>query len=156
MSSIEPTTTDLRAESTFADLLRSFRAAANLTQEQLSERSGVSVRAISDLERGVKSRPQRATIALLADGLDLSQAERIRLERSVPRRRRQAKQAGHSLDLPIGGFLGSVPEAAIVARVDELQRIRSLVEDVRRGEGRVLLLRGEAGVGKTRLAQKQP
>ena len=37
----------------FADLLRRYRIAAGLTQEELAERATFSVRAISDIERGV-------------------------------------------------------------------------------------------------------
>ena len=35
----------------FGDLLRGYRVAAGVTQEELAERAGLSVRAISDLER---------------------------------------------------------------------------------------------------------
>ncbi|MGH2389151.1 MAG: helix-turn-helix domain-containing protein, partial [Chloroflexota bacterium] len=68
MSSDEP----LRS---FAGLLRRARAAAGLTQEALADRAGVSWRAISDLERGVK-RPRRDTLELLADALVLPAEER--------------------------------------------------------------------------------
>ncbi len=39
-------------------------------------------------------------------------------------------------------------------RDKELERLRTLLEVARRGDGRVVVLRGEAGVGKTRLADK--
>ncbi len=139
--------------SSFGDLLRHFRLAAEFTQEELAERSGVSVRAISDLERSVKTRPQRATVKLLADGLSLSGADRAAFEESVPARHRGGGRA-HSLDLPVGGFLGSVPNGAIVARGLEIERIRAVVNAAVSGSGRLLLLTGEPGVGKTRLAQE--
>jgi transcriptional regulator with XRE-family HTH domain len=60
----------------FGELLRRHRRAAGLTQEGLAERSGVSVRAISDLERGLKQRPHRETLRLLSDGLDRSPSDR--------------------------------------------------------------------------------
>src|SRR5919106_1459132 len=41
----------------FANLLRRLRAQAGLTQQELAERSGVSARSVSDLERGVAQRP---------------------------------------------------------------------------------------------------
>ena len=142
------------ALSTFATVLRMFRMEAQLTQEELSGRSGVSVRAISDLERGVKTRPQRSTVELLAVGLGLDSAQRVEFEAAVPSRYRPTVHAGHSLDLPIGGFLGSVPASPLVARTSEINRVRTNVEAVKAGEGRLLLLTGEAGVGKTRLAQE--
>jgi transcriptional regulator with XRE-family HTH domain len=49
----------------FAKLLRRYRVDAQLTQEELAEKAGLSARAISDLERGVKIRPHRVTVELL-------------------------------------------------------------------------------------------
>ena len=40
----------------FGELLRQHRLAAGLTQEELAERARISVRAISDLERGYVER----------------------------------------------------------------------------------------------------
>ncbi len=142
------------ATSSFATLLRTFRTTAELTQEELAERSGVSVRAISDLERGVKTRPQRATVDLLATGLGLTPQQRAEFGAAVPSRTRSSSQVAHALDLPVGGFLGSVPDRPLVARSTEIERIRELVESVRTGAGRLILLSGEPGVGKTRLAQE--
>jgi transcriptional regulator with XRE-family HTH domain len=68
----------------FAKLLRHHRALAVLTQEELAERAGLSARAISDLERGAKTRPHRVTVDLLADALDLPQEDRARLVAAVP------------------------------------------------------------------------
>lgn len=64
----------------FGRLLRDHRLAADLTQEELAERAGLSTRAISDLERGVNRTPQPATLLLLAEALRLSDEERTRFE----------------------------------------------------------------------------
>ncbi|MBA2468374.1 MAG: helix-turn-helix transcriptional regulator, partial [Chloroflexia bacterium] len=56
----------------FGDQLRRYRQEAGITQETLAERSGLSVRCISDLERGVKRRPHPDTIRMLAAALDLA------------------------------------------------------------------------------------
>ena len=56
--------------------------------------------------------------------------------------------------LPIGGFLGSLPSGSLVGREEELRQILPPVDEVAAGEGRLLLLAGEPGVGKTRLAQE--
>ncbi|MBA3378178.1 MAG: helix-turn-helix transcriptional regulator, partial [Chloroflexia bacterium] len=61
----------------FGDQLRRLRQAAGMTQETLAERSGLSVRGISDLERGVKQRPHPETIRLLASALDLAPASLV-------------------------------------------------------------------------------
>jgi tetratricopeptide (TPR) repeat protein/DNA-binding XRE family transcriptional regulator len=51
--------------------LRQSRMAARLTQEELAERSGVSVRTIGDLERGVPTRPYPRSIRSLIKALAL-------------------------------------------------------------------------------------
>ncbi|MGC5016684.1 helix-turn-helix domain-containing protein [Streptosporangium sp. DT93] len=53
----------------FGLLLRALRENACLTQEELAERSGVSVRAISNLECGRTGRPHRKSVNLLAEAL---------------------------------------------------------------------------------------
>jgi class 3 adenylate cyclase/tetratricopeptide (TPR) repeat protein len=56
--------------------------------------------------------------------------------------------------LPIGNFLGALPDGPLVAREAELRQIESALGAVVEGAGRMLLLGGEPGVGKTRLAQE--
>jgi class 3 adenylate cyclase/tetratricopeptide (TPR) repeat protein len=56
--------------------------------------------------------------------------------------------------LPVGGFLGALPEGPLVAREMELGRICAALDTVAAGVGRLLVLAGEPGVGKTRLAQE--
>jgi class 3 adenylate cyclase len=56
--------------------------------------------------------------------------------------------------LPIGAFLGALPSSLLVAREPEMQRLLAAEDAVASGHGRLLLLAGEAGVGKTRLAQE--
>ncbi|GHC34203.1 helix-turn-helix domain-containing protein [Streptomyces cinnamoneus] len=53
----------------FGPLLRRSRLAAGLTQTELAAASGLSVRAISDMERGRTGRPQRRSVELLAGAL---------------------------------------------------------------------------------------
>ena len=59
-------------EQGFGKLLNSYRIAACLTQEELAERAGLSVRALSDIERNRTTRPYRASVERLADALALS------------------------------------------------------------------------------------
>ena len=54
--------------------LRKQRVGAGLTQEDLAERSGVSVRAIADLERGRTRRPYPSSVRALAQALGLPEA----------------------------------------------------------------------------------
>jgi transcriptional regulator with XRE-family HTH domain len=60
----------------FGPLLRAFRGAAGLTQEGLAERSGLSVEAISLLERGGRRAPRASTVEFLARALDLDPVKR--------------------------------------------------------------------------------
>lgn len=60
----------------FGEFLRGRRQHADLTIERLAERSGVSARTISDIERGMSRGPQRRTVIALADALDLADRER--------------------------------------------------------------------------------
>lgn len=64
----------------FGAVLRRHRVLSGLTQEALAERAGLSVRAISDLERGVNRTPQPGTLDLLAKALQLSAEERDSFE----------------------------------------------------------------------------
>jgi transcriptional regulator with XRE-family HTH domain len=63
----------------FAALLKRSRLAAGLTQEALAERSGLSARAVSDLERDGERTPRLDTLALLADALGLTHERRADL-----------------------------------------------------------------------------
>jgi transcriptional regulator with XRE-family HTH domain len=67
---------DERPVDSFAALLRLLRLEARYTQEVLAEKSGLSVRAIVDLEAGAVLRPQRRSINSLADALGLNPAQR--------------------------------------------------------------------------------
>ncbi|MDG4860613.1 helix-turn-helix domain-containing protein [Streptomyces sp. T-3] len=66
-------------------LLRKLRDASNLTQEQVAERSGVSVRTIRRLESGRSANHRMGTVNLLADALDLTEEDRRRLAASLAR-----------------------------------------------------------------------
>ncbi|MFD6415180.1 helix-turn-helix domain-containing protein [Streptomyces sp. NPDC060194] len=58
----------------FGRALRQLRLDHGFTMEQLAEASGVSVRAIGDMERGRSARPRRGTVTALAQGMRLEGA----------------------------------------------------------------------------------
>ncbi len=128
---------------TFAGLLRELRWGAQLTQEQLAEAAGVSLRTVSDLERGAATTPQRETVRLLADALHLIGAVRVRFE-TVARGRPVATGAAATRTLPrdVTSFTG---------RRGEFLR---LAETAARTGGVVGIhaIGGMAGVGKTTFA----
>ncbi len=130
----------------FAGLLRGYRLAAGMTQEELAAQAGLSVRGLSDLERGARLAPRRETVQLLADALHLSAAERTRLEAAARQRGAPTVQtAGESLPSP----QSSLSALSFVGRVQEL----ALLEQVLVDGPPVLLVIGEPGIGKSRLLQ---
>jgi tetratricopeptide (TPR) repeat protein/transcriptional regulator with XRE-family HTH domain len=77
----------------FGVVLRSLRGRAGLTQEQLAERAGISVKAVSALERGERRHPYPHTLGALVTALGLTPAESAALAESLPRRGRR-QEAG--------------------------------------------------------------
>lgn len=69
--------------SDFGDLLRRYRKAARLSREELAELSDVSARAIADLELGKTRRPRVDTVSLLANALQLTDADREKFKAAV-------------------------------------------------------------------------
>ena len=55
----------------FGAILRRYRGARGLTQEQLAERAGLHTQEISKLERGVRRAPRSTTVEFLAEALKL-------------------------------------------------------------------------------------
>jgi transcriptional regulator with XRE-family HTH domain len=70
----------------FGARLRSCRQSAGLSQQELAERSGLSVRAISDLERGRTRFPYQDSLGRLADALALGEPARTEFITSASRR----------------------------------------------------------------------
>lgn len=129
--------------SRFGALLKRYRVAEGLTQEDLAERAGLSVRGISDLERGKALRPQRETLRALVKALHLSSRDRAQLEAAAEYHR----TAAAVLD-PLGI---APPGALMVGRDRELTALERHLS----GEGPpVLVIAGEPGIGKSRLLQE--
>jgi DNA-binding SARP family transcriptional activator/DNA-binding XRE family transcriptional regulator len=61
-----------QANSRLGGLIREFRLAAGLTQQELAERSGLSLAAVRDLEQGRVHRPRPGSLAALAAALGLN------------------------------------------------------------------------------------
>jgi non-specific serine/threonine protein kinase len=128
----------------FGTLLRRHRVSAGLTQQALAERAGMSLRGLSDLERGARRAPYPDTVRRLAEAIGLSEAERTALVASSGRAARMAtasraiEPAKSVLPIPLSSFVGREREVADVQRL--------------LGAGRLVTLTGPGGIGKTRLA----
>lgn len=129
--------------------LSQLRLQAGLTQEELAERAGVSVRGLRKLERGLVERPHRRTLEALTIGLALSE------------------EAGQQLvDFYRGGSRGPLaaagrrarvvprqlpaPPPHLVGRSAELDQLDQLTSSA--GGSSAAVVVGTAGVGKTALA----
>src|SRR5512144_2936359 len=60
----------------FGACLKAFRESAGFTQDELATIAGLSVHAVSALERGERKRPHLETLRALAAALDLTGASR--------------------------------------------------------------------------------
>jgi transcriptional regulator with XRE-family HTH domain len=129
--------------------LRRFRLAAGLSQEALTEASGVSVRTISDLERGQRASAHLETIRLLATALDLTDDQRRRLIELAHPATGMAGSVPTSIMPGPGTAPLPVPTTPIVGRARELDELATLLET---HSGSIVTLTGPGGVGKTRLA----
>lgn len=142
-------------------LLRRHRERQGVTQEELAERagSGFSVDTISKIERG-RNRPRQHTLQELMGALRLNETERAEVLRAWrdaagPRTESMERPAAHGIqEPPVGGYLGALPANELVGRQREARWALSLLNAAERGSGRLVLLAGEAGIGKTRLAQE--
>ena len=135
------------APSAFGNLLKRLRMSANLTQEELAERAGVSARLISDLERGVVRRSRRDTVEMLAEGLKLDGTERATF--SALARRQPATGTGDQQAPSAAPAALPAQPTPIIGREREISATTSMLVQP---ETRLLTLTGPGGVGKTRLA----
>jgi tetratricopeptide (TPR) repeat protein len=142
----------------FGGVLRRYRVAAGLTQEELAARSGLSVRAIREMECGRSARPYPRSVRLLAEALGLSEVQRGELA--------VLARGGGGGGVVVSGsgrgeVAGAVPRqlpavvGCFTGREAELAVLSGLV-DRRPGVGApavvVSAIGGMAGVGKTALA----
>jgi tetratricopeptide (TPR) repeat protein/transcriptional regulator with XRE-family HTH domain len=128
----------------FAGVLRELRRRAQVTQQELADAAGLSLRTVSDLERGVATTPQKETVRLLADAMGLIGPERTRFETAA---------RGHPLAGPqpaAAAAMRSLPRdvASFTGRQRELDQLAESAG----GVVGIHAIGGMAGVGKTAFA----
>jgi tetratricopeptide (TPR) repeat protein/transcriptional regulator with XRE-family HTH domain len=163
----------------FGALLRHYRTAAGLSQEDLAAKAGLSTDAISAHERG-RRRPYRHTVQRLADALALPPPDRVAFEAAARRSGSPVSGASPAAPWPVPDGAGDpdagsdgadhAPNATAVPmhhadaplypggiRVPLVGRGREralLERHLAAGGPPLLLLAGEPGIGKTRLLQE--
>ena len=131
------------APGSFGAQLKSLREAAGFTQEELATIAGLSVHAVSALERGERRRPQVETLRSLSAALDLPAAKRDALIAS-------ARTPAHDAAVDELSLIAlPLPLTPLLGREADVRVVRTWLAD---SGARLITLTGPGGVGKTRLA----
>src|SRR6185437_603598 len=133
------------APGSFGAQLKKLRESAGFTQEELATIAGLSVHAVSALERGERRRPHVETVRALSSALDLTGAAREALVGSA----RAAAQLAAVEELSAT----HLPMAPTVLRGREAD-VRTLRQWLADHRSRLITLTGPGGSGKTRLAME--
>ncbi|MFI9005941.1 helix-turn-helix domain-containing protein [Actinosynnema sp. NPDC053489] len=128
--------------SSFGLCLMRYRTGAGLSQAELARASGMSVRALRELERGRAAAAQERSVELLAEALGLTGDERESFVLLAKEGRRRTTRTGNRTMLYA---LPVVPR--LIGREEELERLAAEA-----GTGGVVVVAGPPGVGKTSLA----
>jgi transcriptional regulator with XRE-family HTH domain len=143
----------------FGAQLRAYRQMAGLSQEELAGRTRLSVRTISNLERGRVLAPYRDTVRRIADALELLGETRTDFMAAARRRLAPAPEsasaASGSGEAALPGGPGLVPRqlpaavASFTGRAGELAALNDLLG---KDGTQVVVISGVAGIGKSALA----
>jgi predicted ATPase/transcriptional regulator with XRE-family HTH domain len=131
------------APGSFGAQLKALREAAGFTQEELATIAGLSVHAVSALERGERRRPHVETVRALSAALDLTGPIRDEL---LARARAPVRTA--AVDGPRGISL-PLPLTVLLGRDTDMKTLGQWLADP---AARLITFIGPGGVGKTRLA----
>jgi transcriptional regulator with XRE-family HTH domain/tetratricopeptide (TPR) repeat protein len=137
----------------FGDFLRFYRSRVPLTQEELAERTGLSTRAISDMERGRTLSPQFRTVQLLVDGLELRGEEAA--EFTALARASRVVGAQERPEVPFAVTSCSLPPVLIelTGRESEQELLDGFAADASSSSRlQIAVVHGAPGAGKTALA----
>ncbi|SDJ53713.1 Helix-turn-helix domain-containing protein [Actinokineospora alba] len=133
---------DSTSNPSFGQALLRYRTTLGLSQAELARLSGLSVRALRELERGRAAAAQERSAALLASALGLEGDERESFVLLAKEGRRRSARSGNRTMLYA---LPTVP--GLVGREPELERLSREAKT-----GGVVVVAGPPGVGKTVLA----
>ena len=144
----------------FGELLRRYRLEAGLSQEELAQRAGLSVRAVANMERGRTTRPYERSVRVLAEALALPERQREQLDRA------SRLTIGESLRLGLAGTRETMAPAEppvlvprqlppavpyFTGRAEELWALHNMLAGAH-GMVAIAAITGSAGAGKSTLA----
>src|SRR5215472_17372111 len=132
----------------FGSRLRAWRTSSGLSQQELAEQSGLSVRAIGKLECGQTRWPYPDSVGRLADALGLRDAERAEFIAAAGRR--LGPGTGPALPHADHVYLPRLlpaPIPAFTGRAGELQTLNRML-GAPGGTTLVTAVTGTAGAGK--------
>jgi predicted ATPase/DNA-binding XRE family transcriptional regulator len=131
------------APRSFGAQLKALREAAGHTQDELATIAGLSVHAVSALERGERRRPHVETVRALSAALDLTGAARDALVAS-------ARGPAHATAVDeLSAVAMPLPATVLFGRETDVQILQRWIAEP---AARVITIIGPGGVGKTRLA----
>jgi transcriptional regulator with XRE-family HTH domain len=136
----------------FGDRLRLLRRSSALSQQELAERSGLSIRAISNLESGRTRWPYPNSVGRLADALALRDDERA--EFTAAAQRRLVHEPDPARPREGHGYIPRLlpaPVPAFTGRTGELRTLSRMLSDPD-SPTLVTAVTGAPGIGKTALA----
>src|SRR5262249_14961402 len=137
--------------SAFGQRVRDLRRAADLTQQELAARAGMSLRGLQDLELGTRRVPHPETAQRLVDALGLTEPQRgaVLALRRLPNGTSASSLARPLVAADKDQLVGKlpIPLTSFVGRERQLAELAGLLE-----KSRLLTLTGMGGIGKTRLA----
>lgn len=143
---------DMTTTPGLALLVRRLRVSVGLTQEELAEKAGISVRTVSDIERGLRRSVYRDTAERLAEALDVDEEDRPDFF-ALARGRVGSIRSDPSLSFSdqMRNLFATVPPqpTRLIGREHEVDLLINAFGD---RSIRLLTLTGPGGIGKTRVA----
>jgi predicted ATPase/DNA-binding XRE family transcriptional regulator len=130
------------ASGSFGAQLKALRETAGFTQEELATIAGLSVHAVSALERGERRRPHVETVRALSAALDLTGSALSAFLASA-----RAPAPGRAVD-ELSAVSLPLPLTTLLGRDNDMEALRQWLTDP---ASRLITLIGPGGVGKTRL-----
>src|SRR6188474_1206884 len=133
----------MRVAGSFGGQLKALREAAGFTQEELATIAGLSVHAVSALERGERRRPHLETVRALCAALDLTgpPCDALLAAARAPADANAVEELS-TVALPLA-------LTVLLGRDADMQTLQQWLADP---AARLITILGPGGVGKTRLA----